>query len=1818
MSGKSEIIDNVLKFKRWIVVLGEPGCGKTTLVRWMTRVFAEAAHHSHEKVDLEGYCRLPVRIPILIRIGELAAWFAQHKTKSLMDYIGEHTWFSERYCHDESGNVLKELINHGHALILLDGLDEISEFGLRSKIVELVEEFIEKYVYSSDCISAFDDKMFDTDCSWDDRKVVEAQPPNIYGGNQIVVTSRTVGYQSHPLNGPFIEHYSLLLMNHKEANEFIKIWMKQVDKSVRYILLKEGIKLNEEKMKTSLKTQNYGEETVFENSTELLKANPSLLSLICTFIFQSSVELHLKSRVEIYNYAVQSALRAWKSTESSILESVVKNFLIDLAIYLHLNSPSGLIDAFDMKHLCCLALKLQKVSNDRTILNEYAEKLIYLLESNVAIVAERGLQVFGFLHLSFQEYFVAQGLVRGSSINEVAKRILSFTINSRFRESLLLAFSWISWKWPFDKYNRFCNLLFTPTENHSIPFGILLFFDAINDIHRLPAKSVIFIALNNLLNHPSNEMRETYLISNLSKLPEDIIIEWMHLHLKDEKCLLKFCQSFPLQLERSYDKNKTVRKPIPTIIYRQLWSSHHMSSSTELLIDQILRNLLISDDVSNQIFDNDFLSHNICVCNINPLILSIIIAVCGGIYFKSEKNMTKIDFSPKHMHRESSILAPIVEYFDNNEESHIIKVQKLIKKYESVLRNSSPSDTSVDITDTFIALICLQGLSYPLIYQYYAEYQALPLALKRLKRTWFYLKEHYKIDRYGGNGLRRSFMISEIESIKKIFFSQSDQSEELHIPFLIVFEAALKKLGMWNVVNSLIYDFSCNNKVGRYFQRHPEFIHFIANQNLDQTSQDIHSMEMLQKEPSFLVSFLPRSLQQLYYYTTISPVNKTDSLPFVVFLSQYLIHLKDINDYDLKTCFVLSLLQPLFKEYMLENYAFVLFWKKYYDVIEYFDKDDRTFFETMKDRNLLDSFFINQPKDWKALISVERQRICEAIAIVQNQKKDLQLFAASISLARLFQAQYSCQSMKNICHNSAESEEVHFAVTNIVNPVLRIIALSIIFDMNDPLIFDEEQRNKLQWEMISLLQSLLPRLSLLKGTLLFVRCHTVRHVFQLSFQYMAKIIGGKLNQTLIAKQNQGQEAAYIALQKLNNSDLSDHLSKFAKQKENLSDLLQFNSTIFYQYFIRATSFNSSNPIFLSSMYLTELIFDAQILNMYTITAQKTNIWLLTELRQLWNVSPNDEKIMTYKAALWITNYLHMSNKQKIHEIIEDMSSCSMIERKALSIIEKWLDYRTHKDLNFFAHYAALQLVAEGSNTPDLIRIIEEIFSVDSTSRLRHVVKRLFISQYADSTAVRQILITLHRNVRYSLNISVQIDCKETFKLILNLELERITSNVRQIPVISSRPFLLMIDGCTADLQLYLAEHLRTLTTKRIDIENSIKEEYVAVVVKWFIQSSIQYDRTKDFSIELYKYIFVLLHDQRFPRVQKAILNAFNSTFIKCQSEKNVFMQDDISTNLEKVICLWDTYSEDIVAICLIAYGNSLRMLQRFEINQNVSDEIKNVLTNLAKTSCSEIISIQANLCLIFSQYPKVRWHTISNWFKKESDMTSDKEYKTLLQLTLYPTNILPLFTSKAENEIVEYIKVYSAKFIDTFVTDLYHYLCNKNKGNYLAVPAPKYIDIAANLSETKSKEFCYAIRKSSFGEDKFKNELYIYFKNNPNNGYHLIELYIVFGTITIELLDMLEWVVDYQDKTFVLSYHHLKQVSDRDVIDKLFQLIDLTTSNKYLKYFLDVLERLAEIGAVSLLELHQRISLSNNVSYGDEYNRFNDSQYSMRWKEYSE
>ncbi|CAF3582210.1 unnamed protein product [Rotaria sp. Silwood1] len=283
--------------------------------------------------------------------------------------------------------------------------------------------------------------------------------------------------------------------------------------------------------------------------------------------------------------------------------------------------------------------------------------------------------------------------------------------------------------------------------------------------------------------------------------------------------------------------------------------------------------------------------------------------------------------------------------------------------------------------------------------------------------------------------------------------------------------------------------------------------------------------------------------------------------------------------------------------------------------------------------------------------------------------------------------------------------------------------------------------------------------------------------------------------------------------------------------------------------------------------------------MYGNNEQKKKIPSLDELKRLWSDSWKTSSIMTFEVASWITDNLFMLDRKEV-------------------IIQTWLDYRTDKDWRFFRHFAALQLVIDGSNTSQLIDIINEVFTIDKDFRLRYIVPQLFISQLVDVTVLRQILVKLHQNIDYSSRIWVWIELQGILELFLNLELERIISNERRPSTITTRPYLLMIKGYPEDLQIYLIEYVHLFVDVKTEIENSIKEKFLAVIIKCMTNCWISIGNRQTLSMKFYEYIFTYLDNSQFPEVQKAIFDALNSLFIFLKPpEEYILMQQIASPHL---------------------------------------------------------------------------------------------------------------------------------------------------------------------------------------------------------------------------------------------------------------------------------------------------------------------------------
>jgi predicted NACHT family NTPase len=78
---KTEKITDIIKRCQWIVFLGDPGSGKSTLMRFL------AQYHADHLLNPETSKQGTHRIPVAVRLSSFAEKCAANESLSLLDYI---------------------------------------------------------------------------------------------------------------------------------------------------------------------------------------------------------------------------------------------------------------------------------------------------------------------------------------------------------------------------------------------------------------------------------------------------------------------------------------------------------------------------------------------------------------------------------------------------------------------------------------------------------------------------------------------------------------------------------------------------------------------------------------------------------------------------------------------------------------------------------------------------------------------------------------------------------------------------------------------------------------------------------------------------------------------------------------------------------------------------------------------------------------------------------------------------------------------------------------------------------------------------------------------------------------------------------------------------------------------------------------------------------------------------------------------------------------------------------------------------------------------------------------------------------------------------------------------------------------------------------------------------------------------------------------------------------------------------------------------------------------------------------------------------
>jgi formylglycine-generating enzyme required for sulfatase activity len=378
-----------------LVILGDPGAGKTTFVKYLTVMLALG---QGEILGLGG--RLPVLVPMSAYANSLA-----QQDVALQDFVIDS--FRVRGIDVPVGHVIKEALDSGQALIMLDGLDEVQTLRQRALVVERVETF-------------FDHQ----------RKK----------GNKFIVTSRVVGYRDVRVSAEGLKECTLVDFDDDDILLFLAKWTQAVEQAAKGESAFTQMEAAEEKAEMLFALAS-------NPGVRQLASNPLLLTILA--LMKRQGVLLPERRVQLYEQYVQTLLRHWNLARG-LDKRAVRDFdvlettrvLAPLALWMQETSPgAGLVKRGAVQR------RLQSIYLERKAADpeQAALQLLSDVRDHASLLLERGSGEYGFIHLTFQEYLAAIAVAqRGQSdLMPVVELLAERLADPRWHEVLLLTIGYM-------------------------------------------------------------------------------------------------------------------------------------------------------------------------------------------------------------------------------------------------------------------------------------------------------------------------------------------------------------------------------------------------------------------------------------------------------------------------------------------------------------------------------------------------------------------------------------------------------------------------------------------------------------------------------------------------------------------------------------------------------------------------------------------------------------------------------------------------------------------------------------------------------------------------------------------------------------------------------------------------------------------------------------------------------------------------------------------------------------------------------------------------------------------------------------------------------------------------------------------------------------------------------------------------------------------------------------------------------------------------------------------------------------------------------
>ena len=403
-----------------LVVLGDPGSGKSTFVAYLALSAARAIANddpalAHERLSLQTIDVNDVPLPILLPLREFGRYLRNLEEKERLGPQPHHllNYLQEYYAGWELLKLPADFFKHhlmaGRCLILLDGLDEVADYQDRVLVREHVEAFVQHHGVQHHGLQNHGPQNHRTPS----QTASPAKSPQA-PFNRFVVTCRIRGYEEEARLSQDFETVTVLGFNADDIQRFTQSWSLAVEsaqaRSATATIRALARQAAEELYSTIVTNPKVRE----------LATNPLLVTVIAlVHRYRASLP---ERRSELYNECTEVLLGYWElgktgeegkrlatytGTALEMDAGEKRSFLEPVALAMH----EAEVREWEREQLVeAFAQQFAERGHSTKEAKEMATAFLLALTVRSGLLQEVEQNMFGFLHLSFQEYLAARAI----------------------------------------------------------------------------------------------------------------------------------------------------------------------------------------------------------------------------------------------------------------------------------------------------------------------------------------------------------------------------------------------------------------------------------------------------------------------------------------------------------------------------------------------------------------------------------------------------------------------------------------------------------------------------------------------------------------------------------------------------------------------------------------------------------------------------------------------------------------------------------------------------------------------------------------------------------------------------------------------------------------------------------------------------------------------------------------------------------------------------------------------------------------------------------------------------------------------------------------------------------------------------------------------------------------------------------------------------------------------------------------------------------------------------------------------------------------